>query len=102
MLPKHCKLIKALNIYYMTAGGLQSGTAREGKCAGERNASSQRFISMIPRYANITIDDDCVHACREDRKKFGQALMFHPIAINAVHKVCSPATQFCQLMFFFL
>ncbi|KAM7409534.1 hypothetical protein PAMA_001155 [Pampus argenteus] len=29
MLPKHCKLIMALNIYYMTAGGLYGGDVRE-------------------------------------------------------------------------
>lgn len=34
MLPKHCKLIMALNIYYMMAGGLHGGDVRKRERAG--------------------------------------------------------------------
>lgn len=46
MLFKHCKLIMALNIYYMTAGGLHGGDVRERERAEERNVGSSSGSSL--------------------------------------------------------
>lgn len=46
MLPKHCKLIMALNIYYMTVGGLHGGDVRERERAEERNVGSSSGSSL--------------------------------------------------------
>lgn len=44
MLPKHCKLIMALNIYYMTAGGLHGRDVKERERAGKRNVDSSSSL----------------------------------------------------------
>lgn len=46
MLPKHCKLIMALNIYYMMAGGLHGHDANVRERAGERNVGSSSGSSL--------------------------------------------------------
>lgn len=46
MLPKHCKLIMALNIYYMMVGGLHGGDVRERERAGGRNVGSSSGSSL--------------------------------------------------------
>lgn len=46
MLPKHCKLIMALNIYYMMVGGLHGGEVRERERAGARNGGSSSGSSL--------------------------------------------------------
>lgn len=57
MLPKHCKLIMALNIYYMTAGGLHGGRCEgEGACWGEECGLILRVIIMITHSVTVTED----------------------------------------------
>lgn len=46
MLSKHCKLIKDLNIYYMTAGDLRGREAQEWERAVERNVGSVTGSSL--------------------------------------------------------
>lgn len=46
MLPQHCKLIRALNIYYTTAGGLHGGDVREWERAEQRNVGSPSGSSL--------------------------------------------------------
>lgn len=57
MLPKHCKLIMALNIYYMMAGGLHGRDVRER--AGEQRWLLLRLIIMIRHFVSDTGDNFC-------------------------------------------
>lgn len=72
MLPKHCKLIMVVNIYYMTAGGLYGRDVRQRERAGERNAGLiLRIIIMITHWVSQGMT--AVHELhREAARKLGQ------------------------------
>lgn len=57
MLPKHCKLIAALNIYYMMAGGLHGRDVRVRERAGEQRWLLLRLIIMITHFVSDTGDN---------------------------------------------
>lgn len=59
MLPKHCKLITAMNIYYMMAGGLHGRDVRVRERAGEQRWLLLRLIVMITHFVSDTGDNFC-------------------------------------------
>jgi len=68
MLPKHCKLIKALNIYYMTAGGLHGRDAWE-ECAVERNVGSSSGSSLRSHTLSVTQGMMTAYSSQRSQKK---------------------------------
>lgn len=61
MLPKHCKLIMALNIYYMMAGGLRGHDASVRERAGERNAGSSSGSSLWSHALSVSQGTTAAH-----------------------------------------
>lgn len=61
MLPKHCKLIMVLNIYYMMAGGLHGHDANARERAGERNVCSSSGSSLRSHALSVSQGTTAAH-----------------------------------------